>query len=64
MKKKKYLLRLQKLNTNRVQKRICHTINIYEIVNKLGQYGYHVINYCEYNSKWDTIKLASTGKKY
>lgn len=45
----KYVIRLQKIGSNKVSKRICSTSNISNLVKLLGGYGYHIVNYYEYD---------------
>ena len=61
-KMKKYVIRMQKLGTNIIKKGTCNTDKIENLVQVLGKYGYHVINYYE-SSENDQIKMVNLGRE-
>jgi hypothetical protein len=59
MEKKEYVIRFQKMGSNKVNKKTCHTGNISALVHVLGSYGYHIISY--YENTDGEIKMVNMG---
>jgi len=55
---KKYIVRYQKINTDKIKIGKFHTANISNFIRVMGEYGYHVIVYAEFSP--DNLKLVKT----
>jgi hypothetical protein len=45
----RYVLRMQKLGSDKIYKKSCVTNNISNLIGILGRNGWHVITYCEHS---------------